>query len=640
MRKYFFLSCCLGLFLFCWLCPQFAEGQFGALEKVLNGKDKDKEAKKEPPKKGGGVFGFGEALGILFEDSATTLGIATQESQLKSYATEGRRHEQNRAWNDAIASYKQAVEVLEDIRSEAKKSDIQESLVAQYLWVYTHLVKLCLQLNQPEEAFSYAERSKARSFLDQLAEGGADIRKGVDPALLAEEQALYAQLEPAWDALGEKIPQYDASKSQTERETLGNELTALQQEIDRLNQSLDRLQRTMRYRNPRYAELKYPQPITLHEVQSQLLQDGESVLEYFWGDAELYLFVIGHKDFHALTIPLKEPQLTARIEQFLTPFRTIGTSLSLEEALKQLDLNLAYQLYQDVVQPAESFLQGTHTLLIVPDGALHYLPFEMVVTQPPAAYLIQNYAIVYAPSASVLKPEILYYSEEEGQPTQTCFALAPFHEKSHTESAQLRKAFQNLKLSQLASSEQEVKTIVSIFPSGGKYLLGAEATESAMRRHAGAYRYVHVATHGLIDPKQAMYSGIALYDDALQAYEIFNMELHADLVALSACETGLGTLKRGEGLVGLTRAFMYAGTPSVLVSLWSVSDESTAILMTAFYRNLQSGQNKVEALRQAKLALMQHTVAKRGRYGNRDITSSPYAHPFFWAPFVLSGDWR
>lgn len=369
MRTYFVYSCvvvCLvGL-----LGPLTAEGQgLGGLGGLSQDKNKSK--------KGGGVFGFGETLGILFEDAATTLGIATQESQLKSHAEEGLQHEQHRSWNKAIASYKQAIEVLENLRSDTKDRDSQENLVEQYLWIYQHLVQLSLRLNAPEEAFAYAERSKARSFLDQLAESGADIRKGIDPDLLAEEQQLHRRLGNAWSSLGEKINTYDESSSQPQRAALEKELKALQQQIDDLERDLDRLQRTMRYRNPRYAELKYPQPISINEVQNTLLQEGESLLEYFWSTQELFLFVVKHDSFKVLTLPVKEQDITRHVETLRGRIKKI--------VYTQQDVNLALKLYQQLVQPAEPYLQGTNTLLIVPDGALHNLPFDLFVNSAPGA---------------------------------------------------------------------------------------------------------------------------------------------------------------------------------------------------------------------------------------------------------------
>jgi CHAT domain-containing protein len=193
-----------------------------------------------------------------------------------------------------------------------------------------------------------------------------------------------------------------------------------------------------------------------------------------------------------------------------------------------------------------------------------------------------------------------------------------------------------VKYPRLEFSGREVEKIASFFNEGSAdTFLRYKATEENLKRNQelNKFRYIHFATHGLIDENKPNLSSLVLTcgkdsgeDGYLQASEIFDLKLNADLVVLSACQTGLGKLIRGEGMVGLTRAFMYAGTPSVLVSLWSVSDMSTSVLMGEFYKNLIKNKfSKTDALRRAQLAL---------------ISNEKYAHPFYWAPFVLIGDWR
>ena len=191
----------------------------------------------------------------------------------------------------------------------------------------------------------------------------------------------------------------------------------------------------------------------------------------------------------------------------------------------------------------------------------------------------------------------------------------------------------------LPHSEREVKTIANLYDRP-KYFAEEEATEENFKIEASQFETIHLSAHGLLDESMPMYSGIVLTQDEdpvedgfLQAYEIFNLRLNAELVTLSGCETGLGEIKHGEGLIGLTRAFMYAGAKSLVVSLWSVNDESTCQIMEAFYSNMmEKGLSKVEALRQAKLKLM----GMEKDLG--DGVKLSYAHPFFWAPFVLVGD--
>jgi CHAT domain-containing protein len=292
-------------------------------------------------------------------------------------------------------------------------------------------------------------------------------------------------------------------------------------------------------------------------------------------------------------------------------------------------------------------------------------------------YMLRDYAISYVPSAGVLaslqtRPE----ATPQARKTFLAFADPVYGDESRTEGSlvrsELRGAFgdeQSWKLARLVESRREVQQIASLYPKDKvSLLLGDQASEENVKTDGRfkEYRYIHFATHGLLNENNPPYSGLILSltdsaatkapasqtrgvsrstsdsggssettsarsaspqseDGLLQVYEVFNLKLNADLVVLSACETGLGKEVKGEGLIGLTHAFFYAGTPSVMVSLWKVQDRSTADLMANFYQQLERASGKAEALRQAKLKLIQD---KR------------YAHPYYWAPFVLIGDPR
>ena len=251
-------------------------------------------------------------------------------------------------------------------------------------------------------------------------------------------------------------------------------------------------------------------------------------------------------------------------------------------------------------------------------------------------YLVRRSPVSYGPSASVLH-QLRTRRTDRAPPTRDLLALGDpvFAAEAETGStaAEPVRLIGPGDLERLPYTGDEVRSIARLFPEDrADVLLRGEATEARLRRLSAnrTYRYVHLATHGLINDRRPDFSGIALSADTtaatdglLQAAEIFNLSVNADLVVLSACETGLGRLVRGEGLVGLTRAFMYAGTPSLVVSLWSVADRSTARLMERLYEGLTDDRAKAEALRTAKLALL----------GDEAL-----AHPFNWAPFVLVGD--
>jgi CHAT domain-containing protein len=300
-------------------------------------------------------------------------------------------------------------------------------------------------------------------------------------------------------------------------------------------------------------------------------------------------------------------------------------------------------LYEELIKPAEPYLSGKSRLIIIPDGILNYLPYEVLLTDnkqiaqkgsySALPFLVKKYPVSYGQSASVLKT-LLSEQKKSGITKPGNKKLIAFGDPiSDTKDVPLFAS--PASYNRLQYSRQEVERISALFKEkNSEIYLGKDATEENLKRNSNLknFNYLHFATHGSIDEEKPDLSSLVLAkgansseDGYLQASEIFNLKLNADLVVLSACQTGLGKLVRGEGMVGLTRSFMYAGTPSVLASLWSVSDLSTASLMEQFYRNLIKNKlSKTEALRKAQLTLM---------------SDEKYAHPFYWAPFVLFGDW-
>jgi len=295
-----------------------------------------------------------------------------------------------------------------------------------------------------------------------------------------------------------------------------------------------------------------------------------------------------------------------------------------------------HELYRILLEkPLSDLLQTEKELIIVPDDILHYLPFEILVTQSDdreVHYLVESHSVKYSPSASLLpkkntkektlKNNILALGNPDFEYDQSNGLLDWVNSILHFKTVLRGERFEPLPY-----AEHEVNIIAENFQTS-TVLIGEEATEENFKKLAPDYDYLHIATHNLTDDKHPMYSKIILAhsqnefeDGLLQTYEIYNMKLKADLVVLSGCNTGLGKLSRGEGLVGMSRAFMFAGVPNLLVSLWPVSDESTAELMNHFYTNLRNGASKTEALRQAKLILIESTDWKRD--------------PFYWGAFVL-----
>ena len=382
------------------------------------------------------------------------------------------------------------------------------------------------------------------------------------------------------------------------------------------------------------ANTRDPQPVTIDEVKAMLPDKNNVVLEYSVGDSSSCLWVITKSGHKLYRLPARK-KLQEQIETIR--FGLLDPQQSISEFFTQAGISL----YNELVKPAEPFLSKKSKLVIIPDGVLNYLPFQVLLTENTKIkaetsymefpYLAKKYPVSYAQSASVLNTLISAKVQSNSSAAKSRKLLAFGDPVYGDTSLNPRNKYQRLEF-----SSREIENIASFFPEGSPVIfLRNNATEEKLKQNneLDKFNYIHFAVHGLIDEDNPDLSSIVLTsnrsadeDGFLQASEISDLKLNADLVVLSACQTGLGKLVRGEGIVGLTRAFMYAGTPSVVVSLWSVSDASTSVLMSSFYKNLiKNNLNKTDALRRAQLSL---------------ISNEKYAHPFYWAPFVLIGDWR
>ncbi|HUX58090.1 MAG TPA: CHAT domain-containing protein [Bacteroidales bacterium] len=377
--------------------------------------------------------------------------------------------------------------------------------------------------------------------------------------------------------------------------------------------------------------------VSLEEVPALCLDKNTVILEYYVGDSSSCLWVITPSDHKLFMLPGSE-KLREQVE-------TLRFALLDPEQVSVEFLSRAgYELYEMLIKPAEKLLTKNSRIIVIPDGILYYLPFEVILTEnkeissdsslKDLPFLIRKYPVSYVQSASVLR-NLVSGGTESLRSMPSNKKLIAFGDPVYERENSLTGTPDN-KYKRLEFSGKEVEMISSFFKKGdAEIFLRGEATEEEVKQELKLKKpgYLHFATHGLIDEDKPDLSSLVLTQDddpeedgLFQAAEIFNLDLDADLVVLSACQTGLGKLMRGEGMVGLTRAFMYAGAQSVLVSLWSVSDISTATLMSEFYKNLITRKlYKTDALRKAQLTLM---------------SNEKFAHPFYWAPFVLIGDWR
>jgi CHAT domain-containing protein/tetratricopeptide (TPR) repeat protein len=479
-----------------------------------------------------------------------------------------------------------------------------------------------VDLGRPGEAFHVLERGRARSFLALLAE--RDLRlSDLPPELAAERRRANAE----YDRVQAELAPLSAGRDSTEIERLTGELRDLRTRQEGI------LAR-MRRESPRAAALQDPVPLDLAGARAAL-DPGTVLLEYAVGRQKSWLFVVqpaGAKGSGLSVLPLAigAESLRAEVESFRLLVKDPGSDLA--------DLRArARRLYSLLVRPAERQIAGAERILFSPDGPLHTLPFAALMRR-------DEPLIRWKPIHSVLSATV--YAEltrsrpprrDPGEDRLAAFGDPTYpSQPSAPVDPEVREAVRRgLVLTPLPFSSREVRDIAALYPRAQVYL-GREATEERAKAIAPESRLLHFACHGVLDERFPLNSALALTlpeqpsegrgNGLLQAWEIFeSVRLDADLVTLSACDTALGREMAGEGLVGLTRAFQYAGARSVLASLWGVSDRSTALLMKRFYENLRSGKPKDEALRAAQID---------------QIRGSEFSHPFHWAAFQLTGDWR
>ncbi|MFL6331834.1 MAG: CHAT domain-containing tetratricopeptide repeat protein [Pyrinomonadaceae bacterium] len=542
------------------------------------------------------------------------------------------------------------------------------------------------------EALSTVERGRARSLLDLLNESGAEITEGVPEDLLREKRENQSrQAEIAAELTGVELGGREKKKKPEE----------LENELDELQDRLDSIENRIRTKSPRYAQLTAAHTLTLEEVRGQVLDEETALLEYSLGEERSYLFAVTRGGVSVARLPGREEvgRLVVNFRQQLIPNATrrsvtdlVAAAVDPQRGLKvaagpevnaaavKAYADAAQALYRAVVEPAAP-LYGRSRLLVVADGALNYIPFHALVTQAPAAgadfssleYLLKQNETVFAPSASVVAAirqqrgtgatttgGLLVVADPVFDPAdsravaaagsklrQTDAGRAPGFESAlgdvaeglKVASLQSAAGGRRVALVRLAGTQAEAEQIKGLAERAGRRAdvwLGLDASEGELEsRDLRGYRVLHFATHGLLNAERPQFTGVVLSlvgnrggtDGFLRTDEVFNLKLGSPLVMLSACETGLGREQRGEGVMGLARAFMYAGAPTVGVTLWSVADRPTAELMSNFYQNLLATQAPTPsaAMHAARLSLLA-----------RRETSAPY----FWAPFVLVGDWK
>jgi CHAT domain-containing protein/Tfp pilus assembly protein PilF len=571
----------------------------------------------------------------------------------------------------ALQTMESALTAHESARRRVPSLDLRASSLSYASAYYDQYIDLLMRQHSLSPSSGYdalalqaSERGRARSLVESLRESGADIKEGIDHALLSKQQDIQRRL----------------SEKEAYRARLlagphdNTRIASLDKELDQILDQLHEVQAEIRVTSPRYAALTQPSPLSVGEIQRQLLDDNTMLLEYSLGADRSFLWAITPDSVSSFELR-KRSEINAAARRAYELLNESGQRIHRSEAEAALA-----QLSQMVLEPVKDLL-GHKRLLIVPDAALLYVPFEAlpepVSATAPTVPLIAGHEVTYLPSASVLaelrratvgrvarertvavladpvfgpndprvsRPSHRASSNERarprplGEPPFKPDAGSPPQEvEQEAESEVLRSISETGgALERLPFARREAQAILHLSDNRGLAALDFKANRAtAMSPELERYRVIHFATHAVINSRHPDLSGIVLslvdqqgrpQNGFLAAHDIYNLKLRADLVVLSACRTALGKELKGEGLVSIVRGFMYAGAPRIVATLWDVRDQAAAELMKRFYHGfLIDGLAPAAALRAAKVSMLKE---------------KQWESPYYWAGFVLQGEWK
>src|SRR6266545_5686213 len=528
----------------------------------------------------------------------------------------------------ARQAFEEAIVTVESLRAQvAGGEQEQQRFFENKISPYHAMVELLVAQNKPDEALTYAERAKARVLLDVLQSGRSDIAK----AMTAQEKEHERRLRSELVSFNSQVSREGvrAQPDQTRLADLKARLQKARLEYEAFQTSLYAAHLELRVQR---GEAK---TVTLEET-AKLLPDAQSaLLEYVVTDEKTYLFVLtagsdttrGTAKLQSHTLAIKRKDLTEHVA-------------ALRQQLAKRDLTFrptASKLYDLLLSPARAELQGKQTLVIVPDGALWELPFQALLDAQ-GRYLIEDHALSYAPSLTVLREMAKLRRQRKGGSASSKTLLAMGNPALGNETVErVRLVHRDDRLNPLPEAEREVKTLGQLYGAAqSRVYVAGDAREDRLKAEAGRFGVLHLATHSILNDASPMYSQVVLAQSAegasedglLEAWEIMNLDLNADVVVLSACETGRGRVGAGEGVIGLTWALFVAGSPTTVVSQWKVESASTTSLMLEFHRNRQDGIKK------------SHVSTAKALQGAafKMLRTTEYRHPFYWAGFVVVGD--
>jgi CHAT domain-containing protein/tetratricopeptide (TPR) repeat protein len=526
--------------------------------------------------------------------------------------------------DSARFNYEDAIAVIDGMRVNLSVEEFKTLFANSKTEVYDRLILLLLRnaekwndlssIDAIISAFNYTEQARSRTFLDLLGNKKIESRQSSDTVQLANEQLLRLKIQ-------QLVKEISNSGNNLEvQQKFSKDLVETQNEYAELIQKI-------KLNNPAYATVISVMPPTLTQIQTGL-NSNSALLEYWVSNDALVTFIIGHSGIKAKITEVKKSEL----QRLVTGARN---SISMQDMSSTNEI--MKKLYDVLIAPVSEELATVKNIVIVPHKTLHFLPFQ-ALPMPDNRFLIEKYVLSYAPSASIFH----YCFNKKVGNGKSFLGMALGDAKVGTHAA-------------LPGTDIEVNQLTKLYP-GSKKRSNEDFLESSFKNDSVQYNYIHIATHGIFNKYQPLYSYLLMNessteDGRLTVDEIFGLHVSSKFVTLSACETGLGELGEGDDLVGLSRAFIYAGTPGVIVSLWKVDDATTAWLMTRFYQHILNGNGVAESLTFAQRDLLQHKVEHIELHGDQPVvidgriqeavsgkSLEMVKNPYYWAPFVVIGN--
>lgn len=523
---------------------------------------------------------------------------------------------------EAQESFLAAIATVETIRREvAGGEQQQQSFMENKLSPWLGLIDLLVTQRKNAEALSFAEQSKARVLLDALQRGHASLRQSLSQSEREAEEQQRLGLVSLNSQLNAEVKREKNDPAK---------IAELRAKIEKARLEYEDFETRLYVAHPELKVQRGESPVISAAELDALVPDAASaLLEYVVADDKTYLFTVtkttanAHVDVRVYPIAVKRDELAKQTE-----------TLRLQLAARDLGFRAsASRLFETLVKPAGDDLRGKNNLVIAPDNVLWDLPFQALVGDN-NRFLIESATVSYAPSLTVLREMTKRRSSRPASSNLLALGNPRLEQETIRRVSFTRR---DEKLEPLPEAEQEVKTLGRLYgASRSQVYIGSDAREDLVKNQAGRARILHFATHGILNNASPMYSHLVLAegganeDGLLEAWELMQLDLHADLAVLSACETARGRIGAGEGMIGLSWAMFIAGVPSIVVSQWKVESASTRDLMVNFHRGLISSSSpgkvkltKTEALRQAALKVLKNPETN---------------HPFYWAGFILVGD--